>query len=81
MKPTPKPSTRAPRPFPRRLPRVPTQVQRSAELWLEFYLGFAGQLIQDVDGVDRQLVLLDRAALLANKALELFEERWPGVKL
>ena len=68
-----KPTAKAPTPFPRRLPRIPTQVQRSAELWLDLFMAFSHEA--ETPGH------LDTARILADRALEIFESRWPGVKL
>ena len=68
-----KPTAKAPAPIPRRLPRVPIQKQHRAELWLDLFMAFNHEA--------ETLGHLDHARILADRALEIFESRWPGVKL
>ncbi len=65
--------------------RIPHQVQSAGELWLEFFGQFC-DLVIDHDGpVTTELVMvkdqqaIDRARILADRALAAFQDRFPGV--
>lgn len=72
--------TNAPRPFPKRLPRIPTQMQRSAELWLDFFQNAVSCMLAD-ESAKPPDALVNAAHNIADLSLECFEKRWPGVKL
>lgn len=72
------PKPKGPNPF-RRAPRLPDRMQGSAELWLELFMDFSSRLIDDATG--NALSKLDTAKELADRALEIYETRWPGAKL
>ncbi len=74
-----------PKPFSKRSPRLPMQMQLSGELWLEFFQGTLAALI----GSDNQAIIsnanaekiVDSARVIADLSLDAFEKRWPGLKL
>ena len=60
--------------------RIPRQVENSATLWLDFFQQFCDTILNREDATpndDDQAIA--RARLLADKALETFQARFPGV--
>lgn len=78
----PRKRKKAPNPF-HRAPRLPSRMQGSADLWLEMFMGFTHALIQETSSsrLPQALTLLDTAKELSDRALEIFETRWPGADL
>lgn len=74
-------------PAPASLPSI--HVKRSAELWLEIFQDALGRFLESEleapnMGLSRQQAsdnAIIRAIYVSDKALDTFEERWPGVKL
>lgn len=61
--------------------RIPRQLESAASLWLDFFQQFC-DLVIDRDGLEnpsRDRLTLERARILADRALETFQERFPGV--
>jgi hypothetical protein len=56
-------------------------MQGSADLWLDMYMEFASRLIDDTITLPNALIKLDTSKALADRALEIFENRWPGAEL
>lgn len=62
-------------------PRFSKSMRQQAELWTEFFNLALEKLLEDQRGsaANRNAVLV--AGDVADKALEVYEERWPGVYL
>ncbi len=62
--------------------RIPHQVQSAGELWLEFFSQFC-DIVIDRDSVPSRPITdelcIDRARILADRALAAFQDRFPGV--
>lgn len=78
MKARQKRKTKAPDPF-ARTPRVPRRVESAARLWLDFFVDYSLGLVAHEPREPYQ-VTLERARDMADKGLELFQERWPKVE-
>ena len=78
MKPTRNAKAKAPRPF-GKTPRVPRQIESAAHLWLDFFDSYSLALISELDSHQPYGLTLERAAGMADKALELFQDKWPKV--
>lgn len=68
--------------------RIPRQIENSATLWLDFFQQFCeitidrdrdGTILIPVSNTTADELAVKRARMLADKALETFQERFPGV--
>lgn len=66
-----------------KLPRAISRanVRRVAETWFALFEGYSHDLIDREASDNENVEKLDTAVKLADRAMELFEERWPGVYL
>ncbi len=75
-----KKSPQAPNPF-HKAPRLPDRMKGSADLWLELFQEFTALLIPEGAQLPQALASLDNARIVTDRALEIFETRWPGADL
>lgn len=66
-------------PYPRTKIRIPREIKSSAELWLDFFQQFCDLTISDSPGIAGDSEAIGRARILADRALTVFQERFPGV--
>lgn len=59
--------------------RVPRQIESASSLWLDFFQQFADATVADSPGSQGDKAAIGRARILADYALETFQERFPGV--
>ena len=77
-----------PRPYPAKgtssnpyklVARIPRQVESASTLWLDFFQQAIDITIHDSPGAHGDKAAVGRARILADYALEAFQERFPGV--
>lgn len=63
-------------------PKVPTQAEmrRKAEMWLDFFEGFLERSEVSELSQEKRLQAVNDAGELATRAMDVFEEKWVGVK-
>ncbi len=61
--------------------RIPHQVQSAGELWLEFFGQFCDLVVDNHEtwNTRKDMEAIDRARILADRALAAFQDRFPGV--
>lgn len=58
--------------------KVPIKVLDAADLWLDMFMGISGMTAGDeVVPMHARIQWLEDAAVLADKSLALYEDRWP----
>ena len=74
-------STAPSNPYPYRKPniRVPREISSASSLWLDFFQQFADSTVADSPGAHGDKAAIGRARILADYALEAFQDRFPGV--
>lgn len=53
------------------------RVKRSAKLWTDFFVNAIDVILDEEERNDEKVVA--RAAAIADRALEAFEQRWAGI--
>lgn len=70
-------------PFPYRKTkiRIPREISSAASLWLDFFQQAIDLTIPDSPGLtgDGDAIAIGRARVIADNALEMFQNRFPGV--
>ena len=63
----------------RLVPRIPRQIESASSVWLDFFQQAMDLALIDSGNATADVYAVGRARLIADKALETFQERWPGV--
>lgn len=68
-------------PFPYRKAniRIPREISSAATLWLDFFQQAIDLTVPDSPGLTEDSIAIGRARVIADRALEMFQNRFPGV--
>ena len=72
-------TTANPFPYRKSKVRIPREISFASSLWLDFFQQFADSTVADSPGVNGDKAAIGRARILADYALEAFQDRFPGV--
>jgi hypothetical protein len=73
------PKTSNPFPYRKSKLRIPREISSAATLWLDFFQQAFDLTVPDSPGLTGDKIAVGRARILADSALEMFQDRFPGV--